>query len=78
MRCKAKLGIIAVNAKGSELGKAVRGIGRGAKQETKTEGFWFNTGEDVKGMGGDNVREARDYGNAVPSVRSLEEGIGIG
>ena len=42
------------------------------------EGFWFNTGEDVEGMGRDNVREAGDYSNAVPSVRSLEEGIRIG
>jgi hypothetical protein len=42
------------------------------------EGFWFNTGEDVKRVSGDNIEEAGDYGNAVPSVRSLEEGIRIG
>jgi hypothetical protein len=42
------------------------------------EGFWFNMGEDIKGVSGDNVGEARDHSNAVPSVRSLEEGIRIG
>jgi hypothetical protein len=37
------------------------------------KGNWFrgNAGEDINGMSGDNVREVRDYSNAVPGVRSL-------
>jgi hypothetical protein len=28
-------------------------------------------GKDIKGMSGNNVREVRDYSNAVPGVGSL-------
>ena len=28
-------------------------------------------GKDIKGMGRDDVREVRDYSNAVPGIRSL-------
>jgi hypothetical protein len=40
------------------------------------KGNWFrgNAGEDIKGMSGDNVREVRDYSNAVPGVGSLVAG----
>jgi hypothetical protein len=57
-----------------EVDKAMGSIRWRTHQGSKSEGFWFNMGEDVKGMSGDNVREARDYSNAVPCVRSLEEG----
>jgi hypothetical protein len=29
--------------------------------------------EDIKGMGRDDVREARGYGNIVPGIRYLKE-----
>jgi hypothetical protein len=39
-------------------------------------GNWFrsNAGKDIKGMSGDDVREVRDYGNAVPGLGSLVRG----
>jgi hypothetical protein len=77
VRRKLKLGVIAVSAKGAELGKTMRGIRWGTQQGSKTERFWFDTGEDIKGVSGDDVREARDYSNAVPGVRRVKEGIGI-
>ena len=41
------------------------------------EGFWSNAGEDVKGMGRDDIGKGRDYSNAVPSIGGLKEGVGI-
>jgi hypothetical protein len=57
-----------------EWGKMVRGIRLRADKGTNGERNRFDAGKDVKGMGRDNVREARDYSNAVPSIRGLEEG----
>ena len=37
----------------------------------KGEGFRGNMGENIKGMSGDNIREVRDHGNAVPGIGSL-------
>jgi hypothetical protein len=37
----------------------------------KGNGFGGNAGEDIKRMSRDNVREVRDYSNAIPSIRSL-------
>ena len=76
-RHEPKLGIIVISVKGVKLSKAMGSIGRGTQQGSKTERFWFNMGKDIKRMSRNNVREARDYSNAVPSIRSLEEGIGI-
>ena len=57
-----------------EFGKAMSSIG--PTTHKGTEGNWFrgNTGEDIKGVSRDNVREVRDYSNAVPGVGSLVGG----
>jgi hypothetical protein len=41
------------------------------------EQFGGNTGEDVKRVSGNNIREARDHSDAVSSIRDLEEGCVI-
>jgi hypothetical protein len=58
----------------AELGKAVSSVWPTAHEGSKGNGFRGNAGEDIKGMSGDNVREVRDYSNAVPGVRSLVGG----
>jgi hypothetical protein len=42
-----------------------------AHEGSKGNGFRGNMGEDIKRVSGDNVREVRDYSNAVPSIGSL-------
>jgi hypothetical protein len=56
---------------GAELDEVVGSIQPGVHEGAKGNGFGGNAGEDVKGMSGDNVREVRDYGNAVPGIGSL-------
>jgi hypothetical protein len=43
----------------------------GAHKGVKSDGFGGNVGEDIKGVSRNNIREVRDYGNAVPGIRSL-------
>jgi len=43
----------------------------GAHKGVKSDGFGGNMGEDIKGVSGNNIGEVRDYGNAVPGIRSL-------
>ena len=43
----------------------------GAHKGAKSNRFRGNAGKDIKGVGGNNIREVRDYGNAVPGIRSL-------
>ena len=49
----------------------VSSIGPTAHKGMKGDWFGCNTGEDIKRVSGDNVREVRDYSNAVPGVGSL-------
>jgi hypothetical protein len=44
----------------------------------KGNGFGGNAGEDIKGMSRDDIREVRDYSNAVPGIRSLVSRSGSG
>ena len=44
-----------------------------AHKGAKGNRFGGNAREDIKGMSGNNVREVRDHGNAVPSIRSIVE-----
>jgi hypothetical protein len=55
----------------TELSKAVSSVWPRAHKGTKGNGFGGNAGEDIKRMSRDNVREVRDYSNAIPSIRSL-------
>ena len=42
-----------------------------AHKRVKGNRFGGNTGENVKGMSGNNIGEVRDYSNAVPGIRSI-------
>jgi hypothetical protein len=70
-RSKPELCGVSISASGAELGKAVSSIWPAAHKGAKGNGFRGNVGKDIKGMSGNDVREVRDYGNAVPGVRSL-------
>jgi hypothetical protein len=60
-----------VDTLGTELSKAMRGIGPEMHKGAHSHRFRSNTGEDIKGMGGDDIREVRDHSNAVPGIRSI-------
>jgi hypothetical protein len=70
-RGEEELCVISVSASRMELSKAVGSIWPTAHEGAKGNGFRGNTGEDIKEVSGDNVREVRDYGNAVPGIGSL-------
>jgi hypothetical protein len=70
-RGKPKLCEVSVSASRMELGKAVSRVRPAAHKGVDSNRFRGNTGKDIKGMGGDNVREVRDYSNAVPGIGSL-------
>jgi hypothetical protein len=65
---------ISISTSGTELGKAMSSVWPTAHKGAEGNGFGGNTGKDIKGMSGDNVREVRDYSNAVPGVGSLVGG----
>jgi hypothetical protein len=71
LRGKPKLCEISVSASREELSEAVGSVWPGAHKGAKGNGFGGNAGKDIKGMGGDNVREVRDHSNAVPGIGSL-------
>jgi hypothetical protein len=70
-RGKEEFCIVTVSASRTELSEAVGSVWPTAHEGAKGNGFGGNTGEDVKGMSGNSVREVRDYGNAVPGIGSL-------
>ena len=59
---------VPVSASRAELSKAVGSIWLGTHKGAKGNRFRGNAGKDIKRMSGDNVREVRDYGNAVPDI----------
>ena len=74
MRGDPEFGRIAVSMPGVELGKAVSSIQPRAHKRAKGNGFGGNTGENVKRVSRNNIREVGDYSNAVPSIRSIVRG----
>ena len=54
-----------------ELGEAMGSVWPVMHKGLKGNGFRGNAGEDIKGVSGDDVREIRDYSNAVPGIGSL-------
>ena len=70
-RGEEELCVIPVSTSRMELSKAMGSIWPTAHERAKGDGFGGNAGKDIKGMGGDNVREVRDYGNAVPGIGSF-------
>jgi len=71
LRSEEEFCVISISASRTELSKAVGSIWPTADERAKGNGFRGNTGKDIKGVGRDDVREVRDYGNAVPGVGSL-------
>jgi hypothetical protein len=63
--------VATVSALRMELSEAMGSIRPAAHEGAKSNGFGGNTGKDIKRMGRDNIREVRDYGNAVPGIGSL-------
>ena len=62
---------ISISASGTEVGKAMSSIWPTVHKGAKGNGFRGNARKDIKGVSGDDVREVRDYSNAVPGIRSL-------
>ena len=62
---------ISVSTLRAKLSKAMRSIGPRMHKGMHSQGFRSDVGKDIKGMGGDDIREVRDYSNAVPGIRSL-------
>jgi hypothetical protein len=73
-RGEPKLCGISISTSRVELGKAVSCVQPGAHKRAKGNRFRGDTGENVKRVSGNNVREVRDYCNAVPGIRSLVRG----
>jgi hypothetical protein len=65
---------VSVSVSGTELSKAVRGIGPGMHEQTHSYRFRSNAGKDIKGMSRDDIREVRDHSDAIPSIRSIVGG----
>jgi len=70
-RSKPEFCGVSISMSRAELSKAMSSIQPGAYERAKGNRFGGNTGKDIKGMSGDDVREVRDYGNAVPGIGSL-------
>ena len=70
-RGEEELCVIPVSTSRMELSKAMGSIWPTAHERAKGNGFGGNVGEDIKGVSGDNVREVRNHGNAVPGIGSL-------
>jgi hypothetical protein len=71
LRGKPELGRVSIGVSGVELSKVVGSIRPGVHKRAESNGFWGNTGEDVKRMSRNSIREVGDYGNAVPDIGSL-------
>jgi hypothetical protein len=78
VRHEPKLCWITIGMKRMELKKAMGSVRRRMNQGSNRKGFRLKARMDIKGMGRDNIREARDHSNAVPGIGGLEEGSVIG
>jgi hypothetical protein len=70
-RGEKELCVVSVSASRMELSKTMGSIWPTAHEGAKGNGFRGNTGEDIKRVGGDDVREVRDHSNAVPGIGNL-------
>jgi len=70
-RSELEFCVIAISTSGVELGEAMGSIQPKAHKGAKVKGFRGNMGEDVKWVGGDDIREVRDHSNAVPGIGSI-------
>jgi hypothetical protein len=70
-RGEEELCVVPVSASGTELSEAMGSIWPTTHKRAKGNGFGGNAGKDIKGVGGDNVREVGNHCNAVPGIGSL-------
>jgi hypothetical protein len=77
-RYRLELYKITISMKGMELSKAMRSVWPRMYKRVKRERLGGNTGEDIKRVSRNNVREARDYSDAVLGIGGLKEGSIIG
>jgi hypothetical protein len=70
-RGEPKLHGISVSLSRAELSEAVSSVWPGVHKGVRGNGFRGDAGKDIKGVSGNNVREVRDHGNAVPGIGSL-------
>jgi hypothetical protein len=70
-RGKPELCRVSISASRVEDGKAVGSIRPVAHKGAKGNWFRGNAWKDIEGMSRNDVGEVRDYGNAVPGIRSL-------
>jgi hypothetical protein len=70
---KPELCGVSISSSRVKLSKVMRGIGPRMHKGTHSYGFGGDAGKNIKGMGRDNVREVRDYSNAVPGIGSIVE-----
>jgi hypothetical protein len=73
-RSKPELCGVSISALRIELSKAMSSVWPGAHERAKGNRFRGDAGKDIKGVSGDDVREVRDYRNAVPGIGSLVRG----
>ena len=71
LRSEPELCGVSISTLGAKLSKAMRAVGPGTHKGMHSYRFRSNTGKDIKGMGGNNIREVRDHSNAVPGISSL-------
>jgi len=70
-RSEPEFCVVAISTTGVELSEVVSSIQPRAHKGAEGNGFRGNVGKDIKGMSGNDVREVRDYGNAVPGIGGL-------
>ena len=70
-RSKPELCGVSISTSWVELSKVMSSIWPRVHKRAKGNRFGGNTGKDIKRVSGDNVREVRDHGNAVPGIGSL-------
>ena len=73
-RSEPKLCGISVSTSRAELSKTMGSIQPRAHKRAKGNGFGGNAEENVKRVSRNNVREVRDYSNAVPSIGGIVRG----
>ena len=71
LRGEKELCVFPVSSSGAELGKVMSSVWPRTHKGANSKRFRGNAGEDIKGISGDNIREVRDHGNAVPGIGSL-------
>jgi len=70
-RGKPELQGVSISTSRAEVGKAVSSVWPAAHKGVKGNGFGGNARKDIKWVSRDDVREVRDYRDAVPGIGGL-------